>query len=155
MAQSSPYPVPSCAECGLASAGRCPTCHHHLCIDHFGLDDHQPCAAYHAKHAGKYICYVCHGPVQPRQWSTAVFAHYIDSSRCRGCHRYVCDTLHTRRRRQSVKIVREGLQSHRYHYTQRYCEICSSLRIFGGLVGLLRWTLVVAVVIALAFVVVR
>lgn len=155
MEQTNPYPVPSCAECGLESAGRCPTCHKRLCMDHFGLDDHHPCATRHAKRADRYICYVCGAIVRPRQWSTAVFAHYIDSCACSGCHRYICDALHTKRQTETVRIVREGLQSHRYHVTQRYCAMCSPLRLFGGLLGLGRWLAVVALVASVAILVVR
>lgn len=117
-------------------------------MDHFGLDDHQPCSTRQSKHADKYVCYVCGAVVHPRQWSTAVFAHYIDSCACRGCHRYVCDALHTKRQAETVRIVREGLQSHRYHITVRYCALCSPLRMFGGLRGLGLWVAVVALVAA-------
>jgi len=129
------YPAPTCTECGLESSGRCPTCHHSLCLDHFGLDDHQPCARHRAEHAGEYRCYVCGAPVRPQQWSSAVFAHYIDSSRCAGCHRYICDTEHTHYRTEAISLARDGLRSHRYHVIQRYCAICAPLRRFGGLLG--------------------
>ncbi len=128
-------PAPSCAECGLESAGRCPTCHHSLCIDHFDLPDHQPCAQRLAAHGAEYVCYVCGVQVQPQQWSTAVFAHYIDSCTCAGCHRYICEDQHTRRKSESVELVRDGLRSSRYHTTRRYCALCSPLRGIGGLLG--------------------
>ncbi|MGH2515174.1 MAG: hypothetical protein ACRDHP_05915 [Ktedonobacterales bacterium] len=153
MAQPVVYPAPTCTECGLESSGRCPTCHHSLCLDHFGFDDHQPCANYHAEHADDYRCYVCGAPVRPQQWSTAVFAHYIDSSRCAGCHRYVCDTEHTRYRTESVYLARDGLRSHRYHTMRRYCSLCSPLRRLGGLLGASRVLVAFGVVAATAFIV--
>jgi hypothetical protein len=133
--QTSVFPVASCTECGLASAGRCPTCHRSLCMDHFGLEDHQPCATHISEHAADYVCYVCGAPVVPQQWSTAVFAHYIDSYTCAGCNRYICDTQHTRLRDESVEIARDGLRSHRYHVTLRYCDVCAPLQWVGGLRG--------------------
>lgn len=150
MGQPNVYPVASCVECGLASAGRCPTCHHSLCMDHFGLEDHQPCATRLIKHAADYVCYVCGAPVVPQQWSTAVFAHYIDSYTCVGCRRHICDNHHTRLRDESVEIARDGLRSHRYHVTQRYCDVCAPLQGVGGLRGAARAAVVVlgAIVIA-------
>lgn len=138
MAHASVYPVPSCTECGIASAGRCPTCHHSLCIDHFALEEHQPCASTIAQHASDYVCYVCGAPALPQQWSTAVFAHYIDAYTCSGCSRHICDALHTKLRDESVEITRDGLRSHRYHRTQRYCDVCAPLRRLGGLLGVAR-----------------
>lgn len=128
-------PAPSCTECGLEAAGRCPTCHRSLCVDHFGLPDHQPCAKRIEAHGGEYVCYVCGAQVQPQQWSTAVFAHYIDSCMCAGCHRYICDERHTRRKTENVQLVRDGLRSSRYHTTRRYCALCSPMRGLGGLLG--------------------
>lgn len=144
-------PAPSCAECGLESAGRCPTCHRSLCVDHFGLPDHQPCAQRLAEHGAEYVCYVCGVPVQPQQWSTAVFAHYIDSCMCTGCHRYVCDEQHTRLKTEGVELVRDGLRSSRYHTTRRYCAICAPLRGIGGLRGASWWATAVCAAGAAAF----
>lgn len=151
MAQINVYPVASCTECGLASAGRCPTCHCSLCMDHFGLEDHQPCATRLVQHAADYACYVCGSPVVPQQWSTAVFAHYIDSYRCAGCLRFICDNQHTRVRDESVEIARDGLRSHRYHITVRYCDACAPLQRIGGLRGVARVAVVLLGIAALAF----
>lgn len=151
MAQINVFPVASCTECGLASAGRCPTCHCSLCMDHFGLEDHQPCATRLVQHAADYACYVCGSPVVPQQWSTAVFAHYIDSYRCAGCLRYICDNQHTRLRDESVEIARDGLRSHRYHITLRYCDVCAPLQRLGGLRGVARVAVVLLGVAAIAF----
>jgi len=123
MPQPTVYPIPTCVECGLASAGRCPTCHRHLCMDHFGLEDHQPCAERGRKRAATTVCYVCGVPVQPQQWSATLFAHYIDSSRCQGCRRYICDEQHTALRYEAVEL------------TRRYCGMCAPLRAVGGLIG--------------------
>ena len=151
MAQFNLYPVPSCAECGLQSSGRCPTCHHHLCSDHFPAEEHDPCANRLATHASEYVCYICGAPTHPQQWSTASFAHYIDSQKCVGCHRSICDTQHTRFSKEDVRIARDGMQSHRYHYTRRYCPTCARLRLFGGLIGA-AWLLASVVgVAAIAF----
>jgi len=129
------YPIPTCVECGLASAGRCPTCHRHLCMDHFGLEDHQPCAERGRQRAATTVCYVCGAPVQPQQWSATLFAHYIDSSRCQGCRRYICDEQHTALRYEVVELMMDGVRSHRYHVTRRYCGMCAPLRAVGGLIG--------------------
>lgn len=139
LAQSHAYPVASCAECGLESAGRCPTCHRSLCIDHFPIEEHQPCAQHMSAHRAEYVCYVCGVPVRPQQWSTTSFAHYIDSSACQGCGRYICDDPHTVRCDEEIELVRDGLRSHRYHVTQRYCAVCSPVRRLGGVVGATRW----------------
>lgn len=151
MAQPTVYPIPSCTECGLASAGRCPTCRRSLCMDHFGVEDHQPCAKRLAQRAADYVCYVCGVPVRPQQWSTAVFAHYTDSYRCRGCHRHICDAQHTRFSDENVEIVRDGLQGHRYHITRRYCAICAPLRHIGGLIGASWWAAGLSTASAIAF----
>lgn len=145
------YPAPSCTECGLESSGRCPTCHHSLCLDHFGLNDHQPCAQQRAEHADEYRCYVCGAPVYPQQWSSAIFAHYVDSSRCSGCHRYICDAGHTRYRAEAVTLSRDGLRSHRYHVMQRYCAVCAPLRSVGGLLGASRVFVALCAVAATTF----
>lgn len=155
MAQTNVYPVASCVECGLASAGRCPTCHHSLCMDHFGLEDHQPCATRLIQHAADYACYVCGSPVIPQQWSTAVFAHYIDSYTCAGCRRYICENQHTRIRDESVEIARDGLRSHRYHITQRYCDVCAPLQRLGGLRGASRVAVVLLGIIVIALIVLQ
>lgn len=154
MALPSLYPIPSCAECGIQSAGRCPTCHHHLCIDHFPQEAHQPCASHLQRHAEQMRCYICGAQALPRQWSTAVFAHYSDSGRCAGCHRYVCSETHTAFQREDVTIRRDSLQSHRYHNTRRYCPTCARLRLFGGILGASWWLAgSVAVLAALVIVV--
>lgn len=148
MAQADIYPIPSCSECGIQSSGKCPTCHHSLCLDHFPLDAHQPCAARVARRAAKMNCYVCGAGVKPQQWSSAVFAHYIDSHVCAGCHRYVCDDKHTAYQREDVAIKRDGVRSHRYHVTRRFCPVCARLRIFGGLIGAGWWLAAVVVIVA-------
>lgn len=135
MAHNNTFPIPSCHECSLQSAGRCPTCHHTLCLDHFPRQEHTPCRAQLEQHAADYICYVCGAAVQPQQWSSAVFAHYVDTYRCAGCQRYLCDKLHTQVREEDVQLVRDGLRSHRYHITKRYCSICAPMRRIGGLTG--------------------
>jgi hypothetical protein len=151
MAPGSSMPaVPSCAECGLESAGRCTVCHRYLCIDHFGFEEHQPCADRLVAHAHEYACYVCGVAVLPQQWSTAVFAHYVDSGRCEGCGRYVCELTHTALRDEAVEIVRDGLRSSRYHVTHRYCALCAPLRHIGGIVGAVHWLAIVAVVASIA-----
>ena len=149
------YPVPSCAECGLESAGRCPTCKRSLCIDHFGCEAHEPCATRLVKHADDYVCYVCGLPVKPRQWSTAVFAHYIDSGTCMGCKRSICDGQHTSVLDEAVEIGRDGLRSHRYHVTQRYCGVCAPLRRVGGLLGVSRLAVAALGAGVVAFLVIR
>lgn len=139
MAQADIYPIPSCAECGIQSAGKCPTCHHSLCLDHFPVDAHQPCAARAAKQAKHMHCYICGTTVRPQQWSTAVFAHYIDAHTCAGCRRYICNDKHSAHQQEDVVIRRDGVRSHRYHVTRRYCPTCMRLRVFGGLIGAGWW----------------
>ena len=151
MTPMSARPTPSCSECGLEAAGRCPTCRHFLCMDHFGCTDHQPCAAHLLTHAEEYICYVCGLPVHPQQWSTTIYAHYIDSGKCEGCGRYVCDLNHTYLRDEGIEIVRDGLRSQRYHVTRRYCGVCAPIRHLGGLVGATRWLSLIAVCLVLAY----
>lgn len=141
------YPVPTCTECGIQSAGRCPSCRATLCMDHFARDEHAPCAKRLRKTEQQRHCYVCGVPVQPQQWSSTVFAHYIDNGRCAGCHRYVCDDLHTSVRVEDIKLVRVGLQNHRYHITRRYCALCAPLRRAGGLLGAAWWAVGVAGVV--------
>jgi hypothetical protein len=145
------YPARSCNECELQAAGRCPTCRRALCMDHFPLEEHQPCAARLVEEAARRICYVCGTPVVPQQWSTAVFAHYIDSQKCAGCGRYVCAERHTKRRDEVVQLARDGLRSNRYHMTVRYCDICAPVRRFGGLVGVTWWVVGLALAGAAAF----
>ena len=132
MGPHSVIPIPSCNECGLASSGRCPACHRHLCSEHFARADHEPCATRMRTHAEDYRCYVCGVEVEPRQWSGSMFAHYIDYSRCYGCRRYICDEQHTRRREEAIEIVRDGTRSQRYSVTRRYCHLCAPLRPVGG-----------------------
>jgi hypothetical protein len=151
MMANSGRPIPSCAECGLEAAGRCTQCRRNLCIDHFGFDEHQPCATRLIAQADERICYVCGAAVMPQQWSTSIYSHYVDSGRCKGCDRYVCELNHTALRDDAVEIVRDGLRSHRYHVTYRYCGVCAPVRHFGGLVGAVRLLAVVLVVAGVAF----
>ena len=132
------YPVQSCHQCEAEAAGRCPRCHHMYCMEHFPRHEHEPCATHLATHHAEYACYVCGDSVAPEQWSTAVFAHYIDGHTCTGCNRYVCDA-HTKRRDEQVKIAQDGLRSHRYHIIARSCALCSPMRTTGGLVGTTWW----------------
>jgi hypothetical protein len=149
--ENSAHPIPSCSECGLESAGRCTACRRYLCVDHFSFEEHQPCAARLVSHAHEHICYVCGVAVQPQQWSTSVFAHYVDSGRCKGCNRYVCELNHTAVRDDAVEILRDGLRSHRYHVTYRYCGVCAPVRHFGGMVRTVRALAILAVVVGIAF----
>jgi hypothetical protein len=139
MATPSIYSADSCYECELQAAGRCPTCRHGLCMDHFPLEAHEPCATQLATEEPQRVCYVCGVSVGPRQWSTTTFTHYIDSQKCAGCGRYICDARHTRLRTETVKVAREGLRNNRYHVTVRYCDICAPIRGLGGLVGATWW----------------
>ena len=132
------YPVHSCHECEVEAAGRCPACHHSLCMEHFARHAHAPCARHLAEHHDEYLCYVCGASTVPEQWSTAVFAHYLDSHTCTGCNRYICET-HTMRRDDQVKIMQDGPRGHRYHITARSCGICAPLHSAGGLVGATWW----------------
>lgn len=138
MAQTIAVPVPSCRECGLQSAGRCPTCRRELCVDHFPCDGHEPCATRLERRAQEYVCYVCGAPALPRQWSSEVFAHYVDRHVCAGCNRPICDERHTRLIEEDVRIQPDGLRSHRYHITRRYCTLCAPLHRVGGLLGAAR-----------------
>lgn len=144
--------VPSCTECGLESGGRCPTCHRYLCMDHFGYEDHHPCRERVAANAKNAVCYVCGAPAPPRQWSTQLFAHYIDSSACAGCGRPICDALHTRVREERVQLRQDALRSHRYFITRRYCDRCAPWRLLGGIRGVMRLGVALAVVAALVVV---
>jgi hypothetical protein len=145
------YPVDSCAECELPAAGHCPQCRRGLCIEHFPLDQHEPCAMRLTRNASRRICYVCGTAVTPQQWSAEVFAHYTDSMKCAGCARYICDARHTRLRDEVVQIRRDGMRSNRYHVTVRYCDICAPLRAVGGVVGAAWWTAGLAIASAAAF----
>ncbi len=140
------YPFQSCHECEAEAAGRCMQCRRMLCMEHFPLHAHNHCLRHLAMHQAEYACYVCGAPVVPEQWSTAVFAHYIDSHLCAGCTRYVCDE-HTARRDEQVKIVQDGLRTHRYHMTMRSCRLCAPLRLTGGLVGAVWWVSGLATVV--------
>ena len=145
------YPADSCNECELQGAARCPTCRHSLCIDHFPLDQHEPCASQVAAGAAGSVCYVCGVRVSPVQWSASPYAHYVDTQRCAGCARPICPTRHTRVRGEALKVVRDGLHSSRYHVTQRYCAICAPVRRFGGIVGAAWWASGATVALAAAF----
>jgi hypothetical protein len=90
------------------------------------------------------VCYVCGEPAVPQQWSTAVVAHYIDLHQCAGCKRPICEERHTRLMTEDLVINRDGLRSHRYHVTHRYCDVCAPLRHVGGLVGAARWLVGIA-----------
>ncbi len=150
MSQANLYPIPSCTECGIESAGRCPTCHHNLCVDHFGCSAHQPCATNLVTRSSERICYVCGVPVLPDQWSTSSFSHYVDEGKCAGCNRYICDSLHTRLRTERVDLVRDSLRSQRYHIQERYCDVCAPVRSVGGIVGAGRLVAAVAMIAAVA-----
>jgi hypothetical protein len=38
-------------------------------------------------------------------------------------------------REERVELVMDGVRSHRYYVTRRYCELCYPLRVVGGLIG--------------------
>ncbi len=155
MSQASVYPIPSCAECGIESAGRCPTCRRNLCVDHFGCAEHQPCATNLLTRYNERICYICGVPVRPDQWSTSSFSHYVDDGKCTGCRRYICDSLHTRFRTERVDLVKDSMRSQRYHVQERYCDVCAPVRNIGGIVGAGRLAAILVVIVALAFFIVR
>ena len=134
------FATDSCFECGLRAAGRCPTCRHGLCVEHFPLDAHEPCASRLETEMGARVCYRCAAPVTPHQWSAEVYAHYVDTQRCAGCGRYVCAQRHTRVLDEFVRLERDGLRSNRYHTTLRYCALCAPVRRLGGLVGATWWS---------------
>ena len=152
MARLDIYPIPSCDECGIQSAGACPTCHHPLCVDHFSFEAHEPCSSRLAGHEAVHVCYICGTPSQPRQWSTEIFAHYVDLHRCEGCHRAICDEPHTAALDEKILVRRAGVRGHRYHMMKRYCTICVHLQRFGGLIGATWW--LVGVIAALALVII-
>jgi hypothetical protein len=133
------YAEQTCHACEQVAAGRCPDCNHRYCIEHFPLDQHQPCQQHQERNVERYVCYVCGEPVRPTQWSANLVAHYFDTGQCIGCKRYVCDEHHTRRKQERMVIERDGMSSHRYHYILRYCDLCSPLRQIQGLRGLANW----------------
>ncbi|HEX9037225.1 MAG TPA: hypothetical protein VF808_09575 [Ktedonobacterales bacterium] len=149
MAQFSVYPIPSCAECGIQSAGSCPTCHHPLCMDHFAFEAHEPCASRLAASEIARACYICGAPASPQQWSSEAYAHYVDPHTCRGCHRAICDEAHTTLRDEDIIVRRDGMRSHRYHMMKRYCPVCARLRFMGGLIGAGWWLTGVVAVMAI------
>jgi hypothetical protein len=155
MPQARVYPIPSCTECGIESAARCPTCRRSLCMDHFGCRDHEPCATSLVTRVQERACYVCGVPVTPEQWSAARFLHYVDTGTCRGCGRYICDALHTRFRDERVELVNESLRSQRYHRVDRYCDACAPVRRVGGLVGVGRVVAAITAAAALALFIVQ
>ncbi|HLZ80072.1 MAG TPA: hypothetical protein VKP04_00435 [Ktedonobacteraceae bacterium] len=136
-----------CNECSEEALGRCPDCRHNLCEDHFPKQQHSPCAEKQMQMAQTQVCYVCSDQVYPDQWSVSHTSHFADQYRCKGCGRYICDELHTRRKLDDIFIVREGLRGHRYQFTARYCDICSPLYRFGGIKGLARLLVVVGTVV--------
>ena len=148
---SLPYIDQKCQVCDEPVASRCPLCHQRFCVQHFPLEQHQPCGAKLSRDVFKHVCYVCGEAVRPNQWSANLVAHYFDDSRCSGCKRYICDERHTRRKQESMIIERDGLSSHRYHYIVRYCDICSPLRRVQGLVGLANWLLLGLVITLSAY----
>ena len=139
MARLNVYPIPSCAECGIQSAGSCPKCRRPLCVDHFPIEAHEPCATRIGARQLARTCYICGAPARPQQWSTEVYAHYVDAHTCAGCHRAICDNPHTAVLEESVSLKRDGVRSHRYHMMKRYCPTCSRLRLLGGLIGAGWW----------------
>ncbi len=117
-------------------------------MDHFGYEEHHPCRERMAA-AKNAVCYVCGAPAPPRQWSTQLFAHYIDSDKCAGCGRPVCDA-HTGVREERVEIRQDALRSHRYYTTRRYCDRCARWRFLGGVRGAIRLGVGAGVVAAAA-----
>ena len=103
------------------------------------------------KIAQTQVCYVCGTQVYPDQWSLSRTSHFIDTYRCKGCGRYICDELHTHHKKEEVTIVREGVKGHRYQYTVRYCDLCSPIHGLGGLKGLAGWIVCAGTVAAAIF----
>ena len=136
--KSSTPPVPTCRECREEALGKCPDCHSGLCMEHFPRQQHSPCAQKQMKLVQSQVCYVCGIQVYPDQWSLARTSHRIDNFSCSGCGRYICDELHTKRKREQVSVVREGLRGHRYQFTTRYCHLCAPFYRIGGIKGLAR-----------------
>lgn len=137
-----------CHECSEEALGRCPDCHFSFCQDHFPKQQHSPCAEKQMRLAQTQVCYVCGTQVYPDQWSLSKTSHFVDPYTCKGCGRYVCDELHTRRKAEDVVIVREGLRGHRYQYINRYCDLCSPFHHIGGIKGLIRFIVVIGTIIA-------
>ncbi|QBD78306.1 hypothetical protein EPA93_20805 [Ktedonosporobacter rubrisoli] len=127
-----------CHECNEEALGRCPDCHYGFCQDHFPKQQHSPCAEKQMKMAQVQVCYVCGTQVYPDQWSISRTSHFVDPFTCRGCGRYICDELHTKRKAEEVIIIREGMRGHRYQYTNRYCDLCSPFYRVGGVKNLTR-----------------
>src|SRR5579875_1791914 len=140
-----------CRECEQEALGRCPDCHRSFCQEHFPKQQHSPCAERQLRLAEIQVCYVCGVPVYPDQWSISRTSHFIDQYRCKGCGRYICEELHTRKKDEDVVIVREGLRGHRYQYVVRYCDLCAPLSYVGGLKGLARWVTLLGTIAALVF----
>jgi len=140
-----------CHECQEEALGRCPECHNGLCQEHFPKQQHSPCAEKQMKLTQVQVCYVCGIQVYPDQWSLSKTSHYIDQFTCAGCGRYICDELHTRRKTESVSVVREGLRGHRYQYTNRYCDLCAPFYQIGGIRGLAGLLVVVGTIAAAFF----
>ncbi len=140
-----------CHECTNEALGRCPSCRHSLCQDHFPKQQHSPCAEKQMKMVQTQVCYVCNAQTYPDQWSTSRTSHYIDQYECKGCGRHICDELHTQRKVDEVIIVREGLRGHRYQYTTRYCDLCAPIYRLGGIQGLTRWLVVLGTIAAMVF----
>ncbi|HEY7350414.1 MAG TPA: hypothetical protein VH599_19015 [Ktedonobacterales bacterium] len=146
------YMEKTCHICEQVAAGRCPQCRHRYCIEHFPLDQHQPCSQVQERNTERHVCYVCGALVRPTQWSANLVAHYFDTGLCLGCKRYVCDEHHTRRKQERMVIERDGMSSHRYHYILRYCDLCSPLRQMQGLLGMAQWLMAgLAVTLGLFF----
>jgi hypothetical protein len=124
-------------------------------MDHFGCQDHQPCATSLVTQLQERACYVCGVPARPEQWSTSRFSHYVDTGTCRGCGRYICGALHTKVRDERVELVHENLRSQRYHWLDRYCEACAPVRRVGGLVGVGRLVAAVTAAAAIALFIVQ
>jgi hypothetical protein len=140
-----------CHECREEALGRCPDCHLNFCQEHFPKQQHAPCAEHQMKMAQVQVCYVCGTQVYPDQWSISKTSHFVDSFTCKGCGRYVCDELHTKRKTEDVIVTREGMRGHRYQYINRYCDICSPLCHIGGLKGITRLIVAVGTVLAALF----
>jgi len=56
--------------------------------------------------------------------------------------------MHTRRKTESISIIREGLRGHRYQSATRYCDLCSPFYRIGGIKGVTRWVVGVGTVVA-------
>jgi hypothetical protein len=140
-----------CHECSEEALGRCPDCRHNFCQDHFPKQEHSPCAEKQMKIVQLQVCYVCGTQVYPDQWSLAKTLHFVDQYTCKGCGRYVCDELHTRRKAEDIVIIREGLRGHRYQYINRYCDLCAPFYHTGGIKGLAYVIVTVGTIVATIF----